>query len=271
MIINRFYFSFLILFVLSISSPGYAQDDESQTNPSSPAKEFAEQEQEADEFLSLGVRKDYQKVERYNTVEQINTFIPPLYQPAFVGHGYVLPPGAMRIGAGLSFLDVKSDDFFKNGHADLVHENHNVDRLRADVNVFYGLDHNMTLFFNIPYWVSRSIGSVHPAGVRTMDLFVEGNTQAIGDASLVLKKKWVDQGNFYFNFATVTGIKFPTGSDDEKFDQPMVVRTPNGSLGTAFGGGAFPRFTDEGTLPQVLQPGSGNLATFSDSWGRDKS
>ncbi|MDA2934155.1 hypothetical protein MYX82_07405 [Acidobacteria bacterium AH-259-D05] len=251
--INRFYFCFLVAFVLSTFTPSYARDG----NTSSSGSGLANQEN--DEFLNLGVDKDYQRIERYNTIEQINSFIPPLYQPVFVGHGYVLPPGAMRVGARFSVLNVDSDDFFKDGHEDFVHENHKVDRLLVDVDLFYGLDHNFTLFVNIPYWTSRSIGSVHPAGVRVMDLFVEGNTQAIGDASLIVKKKWVDQGNFYFNFATVTGVKFPTGNDDEQFDSPMVVKTPNGSLETAFGGGAFPRFTDEGSLPQVLQPGTGGF------------
>ena len=213
----------------------------------------------SDEFLRLGVRQNYQKVERYNIVEQINTFIPPLFQPAFVGHGYVLPPGALRITTQFSSINVDSNDFFKGGETDLGHEHHSVDRTRQDIDFFYGLDHNMTVRVNIPFWSTRSVGSVHPAGVQVMDLFVEGNSRAVGDISVMLKKKWVDQANFYFNFATVTGIKLRNASNHEKFDSPMVVKMPNDMLGVAFDGGVFTRFTDDGRLPQVLQPGTGDF------------
>ncbi|MFQ5776576.1 MAG: hypothetical protein ACE5IP_01050 [Terriglobia bacterium] len=256
---NRLAFSLLVVCALSLTLPGYAQEGDSQARPASSPPESSDKVKKEDEFLKLGVGRDYQAVERYNTVEQINTFIPPLYQPAFVGHGFVLPPGAMRIGVSFSLFDVDSGDFFKDGHADFVHENHSVNRLRVDANIFYGLDHNMTLFVNFPYWVSRSTGSVHPAGVGVMDLFVEGNTQAFGDASVILKKKWLDQGNFLFNLATVTGLKLPNGSNHKKFDEPMVVRTPMGTLAPAFAGGPFTRFTDDGSLPQVLQPGTGGM------------
>ncbi|MFQ5658506.1 MAG: hypothetical protein ACE5G5_13265 [Candidatus Methylomirabilales bacterium] len=218
-----------------------------------------EAEEKEDEFLKLGTRENYQDVERYNTAQQINAFIPPLYQPVFVGHGYVLPPGALQVALHTSFFDIDSDDFFKGGKIDPVHENHQANRLRVDFDLFYGLDRNMTLFVNLPYFTSNSKGSVHPAGVMPLDLFAEGNSQSVGDATIVLKKKWVDQGNFLFNFATVTGLKLPTGSDDEQFDAPLVVRMPNGSLTTAFGGGPFPRFTDNGSLPQALQPGTGGF------------
>ncbi|MFQ5722863.1 MAG: hypothetical protein ACE5G6_00110 [Terriglobia bacterium] len=248
---------FAVLVLVALALPGSAQESQSDNSASSETQKTAQPPE--DEFLTLGVRHDYQARERYNTIEQINTVIPPLYQPAFVGHGYVLPPGAMRIGARLSVINVGSDDFFKNGRVDPVHENHEADRVRVDVDFFYGLDHNMTVFVNFPYLISRSIGSVHPAGVQTLDLFVEGNTQAVGDASVIFKKKWWDQANFYFNFATVTGLKLPTGSDDATFDDPMVVQMPDGSLAPAFGGGPFPRFTDDGALPQVLQPGTGGM------------
>ena len=219
----------------------------------------AQQQVEEDEFLGLGVGEDFQAVERASTVAQINSFIPPLYQPAFVGHGYVLPPGALRIGAGPSFFNIDSSDFFKGGQEDIVHEHHSVDRMGLDINVFLGLPRNMTLFVNVPYWTSTSKGSVHPAGVQVMDLFVEGNSQTLGDVQVILKKKWVDQGNFYFNLATVIGLKLATGSNDEPFDAPMTVKNPMGVLGPAFGGGAFPRFADDGRLPLSLQPGTGGL------------
>lgn len=211
------------------------------------------------DYLRLGVNESYLKQERFRLHDQILTFIPPLYQPAFVGHGYVLPPNTWRVAFSGTFLDVEPDDFFKNGEVDIVHENHRLERFRLDLDIFYGMDRDFTLRLNLPFHASQSKGSVHPAGVLNMDLFAEGATSQVGDATLFLKKKFWDQANLWFNFAGVVGVKFPTGSNDEKFDRPMVVRDPMGNLGAAFNGGPFQRFTDDGRLPSGLQPGTGGF------------
>lgn len=209
------------------------------------------------DFLRLGTDRIYMKSERFRLRDQILTFIPPLYQPAFVGHAYVLPPNAWRIAFGSTSFDIGSDDFLKDGQADPTHESHRVSRERLDLDVFYGLDHDFTIRVNIPYWSSSSRGSIHPAGVRNMDLFAEGNSSEIGDLSIFLKKKFWDQGNIGFNLAGVVGVKLPTGADDETFDSPLVLRDPMGNQTVAFGGGNFTRFSDDGRLPSALQPGTG--------------
>lgn len=208
-------------------------------------------------YRMLGVDDPYMRRERFRLRAQILTFIPPLYQPAFLGHGYVLPPNTWRVGVSPTFFDVESDDFFKDNVPDITHEDHEVERSEWDLDVFYGLDHDFTVRVKIPFITVQSQGSVHPAGVMDMDLFVEGATSEVGDVELFLKKKFWDQANRGFNFAGVIGVKLPTGSDNEKFDRPMVVRDPMGALGVAFGGGPFPRFSDDGRLPSVLQPGTG--------------
>ncbi|MEE9217890.1 MAG: hypothetical protein V3U98_02385 [Acidobacteriota bacterium] len=213
-------------------------------------------------FMLLGVDEDYQKRERFRLKDQILTFIPPLYQPAFVGHGYVLPPRTWRISTSVSSFSIDPKDFFKDGKVDFAtHENHSVDRIKLELDVFYGIDYNLTLRINIPYWISQSRGSVHPAGVQDMNLFVEGTSTELGDISIFLKKKFWDQGNFFFNFSGVAGLKLSTGSDSETFDQPMVVEGPGSTPpSVAFGGNSFPRFSDDGRLPSVLQPGTGSMA-----------
>ncbi len=258
-------FIFLTLWSLNVSWFSPYLWAQSSKKPSQPAasKDDVNNTPLEPEILNLGVHGDYMKQERFRTIDQINTFIPPLYQPAFVGHGYVLPPGAIRIALRASYIRVDSDDFFKHGSVDFVHEGHHVERTRFDLDIFYGLDHNFTLRVNIPFWSSRSRGFVHPVGVRNVNLFVEGNTLGIGDVTLFLKKKWMDQGNYLFNLATVIGVKFPTGSDAQKFDQPMAMQLPHGAEVVAFNGGPFPRFTDDGRLPMVLQNGTGSFGAVA--------
>ena len=212
------------------------------------------------DFLNLGVDKDYMKTERFRTKDQILTFIPPFYQPAFVGHGYVLPPNTWRTALHIQSIKVNPDDFFKNDKVDRVHENHTIERVKYDFDIFYGLDHDMTLRVNVPIWSTRSLGSVHPAGVAPINLFVEGNSTDIGDVSVFLKRKFFDQGNAGFNLAGVVGVILPTGSDHEKFDDRLIMTNPANPEGmVAFGGGPFQRFSDDGNLPTTLQPGIGRL------------
>lgn len=210
------------------------------------------------EFLKLGVDEDYMKFERLRLKDQIFTFIPPLYQPAWLGHAYVLPQGAWRVSTSMSFLQIGGDDFFKNGKHNFVHENHRVRVRTVDLDLFYGLTNELTLRVNIPYKFTVSKGSVHPNGNRFLNFFVEGDANEIGDVSVFLKKKWLDQANHGVNFATAIGIKFPTGRNDKKFDFPVGLFNRNtGALGLVAGTGIFPRFSDSGRMPIGLQPGTG--------------
>ena len=259
----------LSLIVLTSNAMLFAQDKE-EDKLKELEEEFAEFENQkptlpdftTDEydFLDLGVNKNYMKMERFRTKLQILTFIPPLYQPAFVGHGYVLPPNAWRVSSHVQSIRVGSSDFFKHGDIDPVHENHTIERVKYDFDLFYGLDYDMTIRINVPIWSSLTIGSVHPAGVAPLNLFVEGSTSQIGDVSVFLKRKFFDQGNRRFNFAGVLGAILPTGSDSEKFDDRLILTNPANPNGVvAFGGGPFQRFSDDGKLPTTLQPGIGRI------------
>ncbi len=207
-------------------------------------------------YLNLGVDEDYARSERLRLKDQILTFIPPLYQPAFLGHAYVLPPRVVRIAAQTSFLEIDSDDFFKNHDPDPAHANHRASLRTINLDLFYGLDHDMTVRVNIPYKFVSSRGFVHPGGVPFLDAFVEGDSNGLGDVSVFLKKKWWDQGNYGFNFATAAGVRFPTGANDKKFNFPVSVRNNNaGMIVPAGGDGVFRRFSDDGRLPSSLQLG----------------
>lgn len=217
---------------------------------------------ENDKFLNLGVEENYSRYERLRLKDQILTFIPPIYQPAFLGHAYVLPPRVWRVATSVSFLEIDGDDFFKKGKRDFVHESHRVRNRTVNLDIFYGLDHNMTLRLNIPWVFTKSEGSVHPNGVKFLNAFVEGDNDGLGDISLFLKKKWLDQGNYPVNFATVVGVQFPTGSSDKKFDFPVAVQNRLLGAGLGFvggGSGIFARFSDSGRMPASLQPGTGGF------------
>lgn len=257
----------LSVFAFLSVAPVQAQDTE---DVDDLEKEFAEFENQkpalpdftGDEydFLEYGVDQDYMKMERYRTKNQILTFIPPLYQPAFVGHGYVLPPNTWRAALHAHSLRVKASDFFKHGDQDLVHQDHSIERLKYDFDFFYGLDYDMTVRVNVPIWSTRSLGSVHPAGVAPINLHVEGNSTKIGDVSVFLKRKFFDQGNRWLNLAGVVGAILPTGSDSEKFDDRLILTNPANPNGVvAFNGGPFQRFSDDGNLPTTLQPGIGRF------------
>ncbi|MFQ5670084.1 MAG: hypothetical protein ACE5HD_06135 [Acidobacteriota bacterium] len=210
-------------------------------------------------YLKMGTASSYLKRERFRLRDQILTFIPPLYQPAFLGHAYVLPPNAWRVSFTGTFLEVDHNDWFKGGEPDVAFENHRASRSRADLDIFYGMDRDFTIRLNIPFLSSETKGPIHPAGVLNMDLFLEGTSTQMGDISVFLKKKFWDQANIGFNLAGAVGIKFPNASDDDGFDRPLLIRDPMGTLGVAFGGGGFPRFADDGRLPSGLQPGTGGF------------
>lgn len=280
-----------------------------------PAAEAPPREQQPpekvieDEFLRLGTEKgiggkDWMKFERQQIKFQIEQFIPPLLQSAFTGDAFVLPPNALRVGFSTRFAHINGDDFFKDGEEDTaVFGNFDVDRTFMDFDLLYGFDlgvkylHSFTLRVNIPVIHSDLNGSIHPNGISMIDIVNEGSTFDIGDVSVLLKKKIVDQAVFPVGVALVGGVSFPTGSNDEKFtnngrvqvrmpdmsglfpgrnlltnpitsnDLPLNMPIPLSMLGPtatipypASPNNVFNRFSDDGRLPPVLQPGLGDFS-----------
>jgi hypothetical protein len=266
-------------------------------------------------FLTLGTEEgvggeNFMKYDRGRIKEQILQFIPPLMQPAFTGHAFVLPPGTWRISTSARFTNIGGDDFFMAGEPNLAtFGDFEVTRRFIDLDFFYGLDfnrrflHGFTVRVNVPYLDSSTQGAVHPNGVPFISLMASGSTQTIGDIGAFLKKKLLDQGNAPFGLAVAGAVSFPTGRNDEKFgnDGHILARRPDpdgdgvqpsfGAMIAALGGpqnffngawkvpasvvesapqiltpfpfnaGVFGRFSGDGRLPSVLQPGSGSFGS----------
>ncbi|MFQ5703207.1 MAG: hypothetical protein ACE5HT_04220 [Gemmatimonadales bacterium] len=182
-----------------------------------------------DEFITLGTEagiggKDFMRFDRNQIKHQIQHFIPPLLQPALVGHSFVLPPNTWRVSVSTRFATVDGNDFFRGDNPNLaVFDNFSVHRTFLDLDFFYGFDlnkkylHSFTLRINIPYVESRTDGFIHPNGVPFIDLLNQGSTRELGDIGVFLKKKVVDQGNFPVGLAIAGAVFLPTGKNDEKF------------------------------------------------------
>ncbi|MEY2115810.1 MULTISPECIES: c-type cytochrome [Rhodanobacter] len=228
-------------------------------------------------YLDLGVHESYVKVQRGNIQDQIQSFIPPVYEPAVTESAFVLPPGALRVQLGyrqVGALDASdvAGQLDIQGHFNSFHLN----RQFTDLDLVLGLDHNMTLRFNLPIQSSRMQAELNPQFINMISAFPQGSTSAVGDLSVFLKKKFVDQGNFPVGIAGVAGLRFPTGSNKEKFDPgttaslmgmkmifpfPAIDGNGNPDMST-IGDGIFRRFSNDGRLPAPLQPGLGTLGGY---------
>jgi hypothetical protein len=225
-----------------------------------------------DRLLELGAGDErFETLERGLIKDQVKSFIPPLLVPAVGGHAFVLPPGLFQTAIGFKFANVSGDDFFKNGEVNPVDADKGTDRRFMNFTLRYGFDldekflHSFTVVLNVPYLSSVSTGDVifpnQPGGGGSLPgryvVNNGGTAEGIGDISLFVKKKLLDQGNYPIGLAVAGGVYFPTGSNSEKagdngritVDGPTFTSNPT-----------FKRFSDDGRFPTVLQPGTG---TFS--------
>ena len=253
----------------------------------SSAVEAGEPADTSDAWLDLGVDQDLAGLDRGLTKDQIRGFIPPLLRGFTPLHAYVLPPKTFVVDFSNRRAALNGEDFFVFGDENLeVFGDSRVERTFIDLGIFYGFDfgrkhlHSFTAFLNIPYLASRTDGAIHPNGVALFDVMNRGATQELGDISLIIKKKVKDQANFPMGAAVMAGVFFPTGANDEKFGEDGIVATrmpamagppavdmpmpiammmtmPSMVGAFPFNDGVFNRFSDDGRLPSVLQPGDG--------------
>lgn len=210
-------------------------------------------------FLALGSEKDYLKAERYRIRDQIRAVIPPLYEPVRPFHAYTLPPGAWRVTLkNRSFWN--NSDFGRDDHYAKLFEDIDVRSHRQHLSVLHGFEiagiSDMTLALDVPYRQVDVSGTGRPFRNDVAEVTMDGDGGGLGDISLTLKKKWLDQGNFPFNFATFTGVIFPTGKDDVELDRDqtltvMGMQMPDPPLNL------FGRNPNDRLLPPGLQPGQG--------------
>lgn len=116
-----------------------------------------------------------------------------------------------------------SDEFYA-----LFFDNVKVDFFKVDVNLAYGFEvgkiHDLTLQLNVPYKFQRTRGTGHPFRIEPMVMTMEGAGNGVGDLSLTLKKKWLDQANNSpVTFSTMLGVIFPTGDDNQQFNASQTV------------------------------------------------
>lgn len=226
------------------------------------------------DFFNLGVKRDYLKTERWRIAEQIQQFIPPLYEPVLPFHGYTLPPGAMRMKISTSFFD-NDHDFGTDHFYSLFFDNVSVRNLFVSYDFFYGLElptelgKDLVANLNVPYKRISITGTGHPFRINPFVMTMNGNSQGVGDVSLTIKKKWLDQGSwplwltrsegsFPFNLATFTGIITPTGEHHESFNSAQILTVGGKQMPpppiNLFGADDAGKET---YLPNGAQPGTG--------------
>lgn len=225
------------------------------------------------DYLDLGVDESYIDQQRYSLQDQIQSFIPPVYESAITGTAFVLPPGALR--TTVVFRDVRAideDDFsgqtrFGSRLVDL-----DVKRRFVDFDAFLGLDNNLTLRVNIPFSSTTMSAAINPAFNDMVTIFPHGSVVEVGDITVFLKKKFLDQGNFPIGIAAMAAVRLPTGSNKELFDPrttanvggmdmllPLPAVDDEGMVIPGTADGTFRRFSNDGRLPAPLQPGLGTL------------
>lgn len=225
----------------------------------------------ADVYMKLGTPggalggEDQQAFERSDIKSQILSFIPPLLTPAFAQHAFVLPPGVFQFSVAHRFMTIHGDDIFKDGEPNEEEfRDRTIERHITDLNLFYGFDlnrkylHAFTLNVGVPFIDSSIHGSVHPPENPPVTIEAIGSSQEIGDVTVALKKRLIDQGNAPFGLAAAFGLVLPTGSNSEKFGNDGVANMI--IPGMAPFPAVFDRFTSDGRLPAVLQPGTGGVS-----------
>lgn len=223
----------------------------------------------ANPFLDLGTEDgiggaDFMRFDRGLIKDQILQFIPPVLQPAFVGHAFVLPPGTFRIATNARFTTVHGDDFFMDGESNLpTFKDFKVTRRFVDLDLFYGFDlnrkglHGFTLRVNVPYQTSTTAGAIHPNGVPVISLMASGTAEGIGDISVFVKKRVLDQGNAPFGLAIAGAVRLPTGSNTERFGNNGLILA---SRPDPDGDGVQPSFSS------VIQMLGGPQNFFNGAW-----
>lgn len=234
-----------------------------------PAVSIGEVEQEAPEtaFLKLGERKDYLKAERYRIIEQIETFIPPLFEPLRPFHGFTLPPRAGRISLSTGIFN-NNGNFGRDDDYSFFFKDVRVRNLSFNTDISYGFElpylSDLVASLNIPYRRTSIRGGGHPFRIKTIGMTMQGDSEGLGDMSLTVKKKWLEQGNYYVDFATMLGVIFPTGQHREEFNDAQTLFV-NGVPLAVSGRAGGPRIDAFGAnngsrcclIPTGSQPGTG--------------
>jgi Putative MetA-pathway of phenol degradation len=210
-------------------------------------------------FLNLGVRKSYIAAERKRLIDQLHTMIPPLYEPAFSPfHGYTLPSRAFRVAVNNDRF-INHADFGRDKFYALFFDNAKVENQIANVDLSYGLTDNDTLRLVLPFNTTTISGTGKAFRIRPMEMTMNGHAFGFGDVQFMAKHKWFDQAVKPFNLATVFGVQFPTGQDDNRFNdaQNLFMNGMPMPVSGSTGGPKVDLFSDDERIPNSVQPGTG--------------
>ncbi|MFQ5346732.1 MAG: c-type cytochrome [Rhodothalassiaceae bacterium] len=226
------------------------------------------------DYLALGSQADFVTEQRYTLQDQIQSFIPPNYEPAVTQSAFVLPPGSMRVlFAYRDATRIDEKDVFRQREIGARFADFDLDRSFLDFDLFLGLDDNFTLRLNLPVLNVGQRAELNPGFLPPVRVFPRASYTRIGDLGLFVKKKFVDQGNFPVGIAGVAAIRLPTGSHKLRFDPrtaaningmdmllPLPAVDDSGAVIPGTADGTFRRFTNDGRLPAPLQPGLGTVS-----------
>ena len=212
-------------------------------------------------LLELGVEEKFEVIERSLIKAQIKSFIPPLLQATVTNDAFILPPNTFQMAANFGFTNMSGQDDFSG----IDNSFNGIRQQFANLRITYGFDlnqkflHSFTAGINIPYQNYSIRGSSRlqtPGG--PVELNDTGSSEGLGDISLFVKKKIFDQANHLVGLAVDAGIFIPTGSNDERFGNNgrITVTQPDGTTTNP----VLQRFSDDGRLPAILQPGTGKPA-----------
>lgn len=213
-------------------------------------------------LLKLGTEEKFIDVERRRMKAEILSFIPPLLQSAIAGDAYILPPNTFRASVDYGFTNLTGRNDVV-GNTGLGQFQGGFRMQSTTLTLLYGFDlnrkflHRFTVGLSLPYVGAQSRGFAQPAGPAGPQVNTDGSVAALGDVSLMLKKQVVDQANFPVGLAVFGRVFLPTGSNHEKFGNNGVVGCSPTCPGTAQQTFTLQRFTDDGRLPAMMQPGTG--------------
>jgi len=242
-----------------------AEDKEEIPAPPFDVREV-DRTQDRFKFMQLGVKTDFLRVERHRIADQIQQFIPPLYEPALPFHAYTLPPGAFRAMIETSVFN-NDRDFGRDPFYSLFFSDVKVRNTVITYKLLYGFElpmlgaagRDLVLNVEVPYRRTNIRGTGHPFRIDPFVMSMTGDAEGFGDIVVAFKKKWADQGNSRINVASVMGVIAPTGRHRESFNdaQSLVV---NGMPMPPPPINVFSSKSTENFLPNDAQPGTG-------SWG----
>jgi len=144
-------------------------------------------------------------------------------------------PPIVGMGAGIDKLKIRFNYYYMNksefidGNDSVTNPNRKEVTINKElVRIFYGLTDDLMIIGFLPYF-DKKLEMIDKSGKK-----IEKKTNGIGDIDIRAKYRFLKQspGGPWLSMAVASGIKFPTGEDDEKQNDvllPSPVQSGSGS------------------------------------------